>query len=287
MDGKVLDKIGSYFFGIGGIGDALILLSTFMSQDYDKNASVIFWANDATTMREFFGQFQHLGFLSRAIIFQGWQKQDFKLLTTHPNFRGKGHIPDELDYVKEWSTNSEQYLKTIHKKEFGNLLKKIFPASPSQHIVGIGVQGSNQDSWKRKSLNEKEFHELIDTVLRNPNDTIRLFGSGKNRIDLPIEESDRIQDLRGNGFSFTEINECYKFISTDTWYKTYTGFIDTPTLVIRSEYLRMPQEVFRQDTDPADAIFLNKEFWGQSYATMNEFNEAAHYFLLQLSLTFR
>src|SRR3954469_5918503 len=113
-----LDKLGNFYFGIGGVGDFLLLMS--VCYDNESEFSILFWANDSKFIQNIANLFPKI---KHKVIFQGWQPNpldQYKKIIAHPNFKGKAHIPEELAYVEQWINNPNKYLSEI-KKPFAYL----------------------------------------------------------------------------------------------------------------------------------------------------------------------
>lgn len=259
-----LDKLAAFYFGIGGFGDLLFLLSTF----YDRNpeSSIIFWANNKSFIEEAVTLFPSL---NKKIVFQGWPhdfKKQFDEIVAHRNFKGKAHIPDDLKYVEEWEKKPEKYRKNVHIP-FKFLQQKF--SSPFKKLdVGVAFQGSQTEFWKRKHLNEEEFHFALKYLraIRDPfNYAIYVFGSLRDKIEFPLnaeEENDNCVDYRDKSLEeqMKKLGECSELYSTDTWHKTFMMLIGKPSIVIKNRYEKGNQDLklrFNSNVDPGDRIFLH------------------------------
>lgn len=277
-----LNKITKpFYFGSGGIGDALLLLSTFFDENKEQNEGVIFWANEIEPVKKFFNEFSKTSQrfpngLEFIAVMQGFgyhPQEEFQQIINHPLYRGKGHIPDNLDFVNEWANNADKYVSLFKKPftalyQFGKpVLGGPFEFDEPQY-VGIMPLGSQQDRWKNKSISTEETIRLINKHSGFVNH-VKLFGSESDKQRMPIESlkvnhPDKLFDCRGLSFAdvFGELLSCWKVISTDTWVKSFSALVDIKTEVIESEYLVDVKSVFPTvGYDPADNIFLPKDWF--------------------------
>lgn len=285
MSVSYLDKLETGFrFGIGGLGDILLLLSSFYDDESEKYSSIVFWANDKVSAKKFFDCFSSCqkckkkNGLDKIIIFEQWQPnphQVFKEIVSHKNFKGKAHIPDELKFVEEWTLHADKYLSTINKP-FKDLTTRWKIPDDNQLYIGLMPFGSHTETWKQRTLSKEQIEQSIKSLLaKYPDAKIKLFGSEFDKQRFALEGSDRVMDLRGREFSnvFTDINSLQHLYSVDTWVKTFAGLAGIPTTIIKSRYLQTPKQKMGVDKDPSDNIFLDKKFWGFDFITVDELTE--------------
>ena len=261
-----LDKLDDgFYFGSGGLGDLLLLLSTFYD-DIEKT-NLIFWANDKNFIEETLTLFPKI---DKKVIFDKWPhnfREQFQEITQHKGFKGKGHIPDNLDYRNEWLNNSDKYLNSI-KIPFKHLQSFKYDFIKDCRFIGLSPFGSKVDSWKKKHLNQQEFYKVLDSLLIETDTKIVLLGSSKDKEENPLDNihtlTRRVLDVRGQRLQdvFCWLNFIDELISTDTWQKTFTGLINIPTIVIKNRYSFKDDLIqrFGVDEDPGDKIFLNKKW---------------------------
>ncbi len=264
---KFLDKFDDGFTVFkGGIGDLLFNLSEVYSIQKNLNINIIGWADNAKSINNFLKPFKQYG-IKQSIIFEGNQNVDqFLNITKNKNFKYKCHVPDYLNY-SWWIHDYQKYKKNI--PEYWNEIYDWFkPINKlNKNVIGIGVFGSRKESHKIKHLNTEEFNNLLKKIIEENNyDEIKIFGTINDKNDFPINvQSDKIIDLRGkfdNEFEnvFKELNSCNNFISSDTWYKTWTNFINNiKTIVIKNRYIGNVKDIFGVSDDPGNNIFL-KDF---------------------------
>ena len=287
-----LDKFNEpFYFGIGGIGDCLLLLSSFYeSIPIDEKVNLIFWANDKHAIEAFLLAFDLDRKLNYKIVFQGWQpKSQFEQIVSHPLFRGKAHIPDNLEYVKEWSQNWQKYRALIPEK-FEFLKRHTFNIQPNFKMIGVCGWGSRADDWKRKELKKDEFNGLVKAILnQNENNQVVIFGSQKDLDDKEdkqlLEWSKKLEpwkiiDLRGRSFNdmFGYLGLLSLVYSTDTWFKYWTLWCGIPTALI-TRFSENPSGNRGKNfipltvDDPADNIFIKDWPWLNYKFILDDQNE--------------
>ncbi len=273
----ILDKLKNGFvFGSGGIGDALLLLSHLFfkvnTKSFNKVNNIVFWADKQESVLELFDIFKQetkYGKLGKTLVFQGWQgnnpKEEFDKIVSHPNFKGKCHIPDSMNYIGEWTNNYQKYHNEFNKAfpEMREWIGNMCITTELRNRIGIGVFGSRKESFKVKHLNTKQFNNLVLSSLGDSNiNEVYVFGSEQDKKDFPIIiQDDRIRDCRGALMlnSMQTISIMNSFISTDTWYKTYTHFLGIQTEVYKSKYDDSFENIFGSGItkDPGNNIFLD------------------------------
>ena len=249
MDLKFLDKLGKYYTSCGGIGDLLICLSTFK-----QKSSIIFWAgNNAAFANQFLEQFPQL--IDKKVVFSGTpivEPELFKAICSHENCLGTGHIPVDLNFVKNWYENPDYYLSEIQKPFLA--LKKF--GSVDEKAIGLSVFASQSESWKERNLNKEQTERIIGYIKnRWPGRKVCLSGSKDDRTDADLTG---VTDHRGVELNelFQRLNGLECMVSVDTWFKTWTGLCEIPTCTIKNRYVRTPMQMMGVEIDPSDNIFL-------------------------------
>lgn len=283
----VLDSLTEgYYFGVGGFGDALMLLSTFY--DNHPGSSLVFWASTThwKSVYDFLRMFPNLHRIIVTLLPED-RLTFYRRLIFHKNFRGKGHLADNLDYILEWGVSAEKYRQNIPLR--WPTLRKLWPGN-SDHMgnyVGVACWGAGTTDilGKNRRLTQPEFESLLRALLnKHPDKIIRVFGSAKDRVDFPIPLSlfkigfnlpiglgvQRIEDCRGISWPalFTALNELSEMISVDTWFIQWTRFVNIPTTVIKTRYQYPLRAIIGVPFDPSDKIFI--EGWGFAVMSLSE-----------------
>lgn len=274
----VLDELTEgFYFGVGGMGDALFLLSSF----YDKHpgSSLLFWSASPNwrVLQSFLNQFPGLG---KVIVIprpSGGSSilENYHRIIEHSNFRGKAQLADRLDYMREWGLRGKDYRKEI--PQTWDTLRQLWPAREEQkaaRFIGLGPWGSTENvRGKNRRLSLTEFYRLVQVTGERTQQPLRIFGSlgDKREFPLPLITTTLVEDCRGYSWKevFTCMNECVQFITVDTWFMHWVRFANIPTTVIRTRYAADPKKIFGGlPYDPSDKVFL--EDWGFNIRELSE-----------------
>src|ERR1035437_2057584 len=98
------NKIGlPFLFGVGGIGDALLLMSDGKYDD-NEELGLVFWANKPEQIKELIQLFSHIkrSVISSNYIYHLLSQQYYTQIITDSKCISTGHIPKNLRYVEEW-----------------------------------------------------------------------------------------------------------------------------------------------------------------------------------------
>ena len=254
-----------FYFAVGGLGDAILLLSSFYPEDPHQN--VLFWqaASPRLLLHEFFECFSELNSFKVVSAPRDFhiRAEVFGEIATHPKFKGAAHTPILLDYIREWGRRPMKYRCRLPRR--WNELRVMFPAVKTEkNYVGLGCWGSNVNvQHKLRRLSAEEFVALTKKVITQQGIPV-IFGSAKDREDfvLPEELQKGVMDLRGCPLqeAFRWLNTCRKLISVDTWYLQWARLVGTSTTVIQTRYDAPLESIFGMPFDPSDKIFI--EDWG-------------------------
>lgn len=149
-----IDVLEKFRIGNGGIGDALIFLSTFY--DEIEEANIIFLANDPVLMEELFSLFPKIK--KKLILQNNWDY--LREFYNHPNCIGTGILPKNLDYSK-WK--DVDIFKEYGVKEFPEFIKMFTPRKVvlSQKQLFVQSQGSAvEGEGKKRQLQEKALKQV-------------------------------------------------------------------------------------------------------------------------------
>ncbi|MEO6305148.1 MAG: hypothetical protein ABIP51_18460, partial [Bacteroidia bacterium] len=109
---NALDKFSDYGFYIsqGGLGDMLLTLSSVCKNQNNFQTNIVSFADDELTMRLFLNSLKEKLEIKKTLIFRGGETIDqYNIIVNHPNFRGKAHLADNLDFYNEWDKNPKKY----------------------------------------------------------------------------------------------------------------------------------------------------------------------------------
>jgi hypothetical protein len=264
---NVIEK--PYYFGIGGIGDFLLLMSTF----YDNvqsgvNTDVIFVANNVNQINRIahlfplinkFWLYPRKAFDTSEIM---WNE-----ITKSGSCLGTGVTPQKFDYIRDWikcgETNVFDYYGVKKNPAWA---RRIGFTSDSVVIQPFGGDG---DATKKKEIS---FDCLIKEmrVAESLDHSIVLIGSKEDTMVYPQLDMQRwnkygvrwVVDFKQ---TFDEIIRCKYYVGTDSWGKTLSGLSGVSTKIYPNEYDKPLEDMFGHPVDPSDYVFLTN--WGFEYAS--------------------
>ncbi len=250
-----------FYFGIGGIGDFLLLMATFYD-DIQPNTDVIFVANNVNAIRSVSDQFP---LVNKFWLYpnQAFLKtpEMWRLITRNNLCKGTGVTPCEFRYVEDWiecgKTNVFDYYGVKRNPEWAKSLGE-------KNHVCVQPCGGADDKTKIKVISYQEL-SYIFVNHRDEGTMVYLIGSEKDRQNC-YPDSDWIIDFAD---CFREIRSCKEFYSCDTWGKTLAGLAGKKTTIFPNQYLQPIQSIFNHPVDPSDYVFLKD--WGFKYADGRSF----------------
>jgi hypothetical protein len=260
------------YAGVGGLGDALLALSTAFG---DPKASMIFSCNAGVreVVRQLFETFDMETLLVHNFNGNIEGMLAWSAVLDHPNFKGCGHIPRDLNYG-DWSNNAKFYLdKTVKRMPLVKKLGKLVNPRDTKKVIGLSPRGSDHtSSWKQRYLNRDEYNLLVKKLL-SQNATVIVFGSEEDMNYYGVYQDNNVIFMNSNfavshpaprysismRHMLTAINGCDLIISVDTWLKTYAALAEIPCKVIMNRYFGKSS---LEHQDPSDNIFLDPLVWG-------------------------
>ena len=231
-----VDNIGKFYLGNGGIGDTLILLSTFYDEIEDAN--VIFLANAPQTIIELLDEFPKI---KRKLVIQN----DFSLLNefyNHPNCIGTGILPKNLDYNNWYEVD---IFKEFGVKEFPEFLS-LFPpkrVDPNKKQMFVQLQGSIVEGEGKKRIMTENTLKEIQKIREQGN--FEYVGCSEDQYTVrSLAES--ISLIRGSDVVF----------SVDSFAKTVSAMSRIKTIVYNSVYSQEYLASFKDNIDYGHYVFL-------------------------------
>lgn len=231
-----IDTIGKFYLGNGGIGDALILLSTF----YDEvdEANVVFLANAPQSVKELLDQFPKI---KTNLVIQN-NFSCLKELYNHPNCIGTGILPKNLDYNTWYRVD---IFKEYGVKEFPEFMS-LFPpkrVDPAKKQMFVQFKGSNvEGGGKQRIMTENTLRE-IQKICEHGNYEFVDCSEDQNRI-RPLAES--ISLIRGSDL----------VLSVDSFAKTVSAMSRIKTIVYDNVYRQEYLSSFKDNIDYGHYVFL-------------------------------
>lgn len=271
-----------YYFGIGGIGDFLLLMSTFYDDIEDGEVDVVFVANNIKPLQQLVskpkdGEYPARDYFPKVNRFWFFPRKMFPYdpllwdhLTNNEKLRGTGVTPRTFAYVQDWNECGKTDVFNYYgvKRELGAIRR--WPPGGRNIPTVIQPFGGADDPTKVKQLSKVLLHQLVDVNLAKV--PVSFIGSP---ADMDEMRDMNFHDRYGNPHAkiryVTDIKEainqirlCNRFIGADSWGKTaaaLSGLKPSFIEVFRNKYInKTPQEMFGQDTDPGDFVFLHN--WG-------------------------
>lgn len=262
-----LDK--PFYFGIGGIGDFLLLMATCydsFDEHTDHDTDVVFVCNNIKAMRKFTA----LPLFNRVSKFWLYPRQAFyptpqiwDQIKNNPLCLGTGVTPKRFDYIGDWIECGKS---SVFEYYGVDKTPRWASRKPETNLVVIQPFGGADDQTKIKAI---PYEELI-TEIKNYTNTgfnIKLLGSESDVHRYPgIHDYDWVIGFED---SVNTILKCNRFIGSDSWGKTLSGLGGIPTKIYPNQYPRPIEEIFNHPVDPSDYVFLKD--WGFTYANGRSF----------------
>lgn len=224
-----VDIVGKFHLGNGGIGDALIFLSTFY--DDVEEANVIFLANEPSSIKELFSYFPKL---KKKLILQN----DFRLLGElyhHPNCIGTGIIPKNLDYSTWYKVD---IFKEYGVKEFPKFMN-LFPAIRiNEPQLFIQQEGSKIEGGEKKRIITKKTWDEIFEIAKT--------GGFKKNVFPTSNLYETICLIRGSDL----------LIGVDSFAKTVSAMSRIKTIVYDNVYEPSYLAKFKDGVDYGHYVFI-------------------------------
>lgn len=270
MFNNIGNKLNSKFlFGIGGLGDLLLLLST---KYYDElyEIGLVFWANNPNQLtniiNECFPKIKNK-LITKNYLNTNYAREYYNQIISDKNFLSKAHIPDNLNYIDEWSKVNNVFDK-YNIQRYPDWINN-WKENKQENIIICPTGGSSDKNWKLKYIKENKLLEIIEQAENEKyNDKIIILSTIKEiqeyynkafigkllelgcsfALDLPYKDI------------FKLVSNSWRVYSVDSWIKTLSLLSGIDTVLIKSIYLKSPKEIFNLDVDPADNIFISKEW---------------------------
>ena len=258
---------GNIYVVFGGVGDLVLVLAECYK---DASAKLIFFAN--MNSRDFGEQILKF-FKTNYIILPNLMgtaaaPQIVQQFRDTGRLKNSAHLADNLDF-NDWGRDTYKYKKRITL--FADWKRDIGIAPNIKKVMIICPSGSFKDPSRQRYLLHDEYLALVHTNIRNGY-MVYTTGSDKDFSYYPFINntnhawllSNKIIDFKKNVTNHSIekflkiINSAEEVISMDTWLKTYSCLINTPTKVIMN---RRHGEYLNLFSDPSDYIFLNKDLW--------------------------
>lgn len=255
-----------FLFGIGGIGDFLLLMSDG-TYDTHNELGLIFWANNPTTIKELVKLFPKI---QKSIVLPNYLESTidnshlyFSQIINDEKFLSKAHIPEHLQYVSEWNNcNVFDKYKIQKRPDWVNDWTVNGLCDGETYSVFAPTGGSSDTGWKHKFIKRELLLKLIDEdkhpikyIISTDKEMDGFYGNRFVRDEL-LTRNVRLIYNESLDKLFGIICKASVVYSVDTWVKTLSLFTETPTILIESFYENSPFERIGLNKDPGDFIFI-------------------------------
>lgn len=263
-----------YYFGIGGIGDFLLLMASFYDKIEQDEVDVVFVANNMAPLRaltadpapidriqlKYFSKIGKFWFFPRNAF--PLDPKLWELLQKDPRCRGTGVTPANFNYIGDWNACGKTNVFNYYGLERLPIWARSWPTSALSARVTYQPYGGADDPTKVKRISDEELVRLITDEFPAANTTI--IGSKKEidqlqKLDFGLEEVEFVTDIK---LAVSRIRTSSGFIGTDSWGKTMAALAGVNHVIVyKNRYINAtPQQMFGQDVDPGDYVFLHD--WG-------------------------
>jgi glycosyltransferase involved in cell wall biosynthesis len=246
-----LDGIGPFYAHVGGAGDALLLLATFL--DRDPEAQVVSLPNSLPAAKAVFEAFPSL---KRVVLLPPSANPQTHLVVRWifcrlPNCLGAGATPD-VDHDDVWTTDLDIF------EQYGVVRRpdwiRQFRTRPDPAQVALAPKGSLSGMLgsKRNVIPPEIWRPLLQFVMQQGFRPV-ILGTPDEREEYVCPEA--CTDRRSYSFrsQMEVIANSALFVGADSWGKTFSALAGKPTLVF--EPIRGPDWKGRKDA--SDFVFLH------------------------------
>lgn len=274
---NISDKLQiPFLFGIGGIGDFLLLMSDGNYDDnIEENLGLVFWANNPSVIKDLTKLFPKI---KKTIITHNYLNgevrkahQYFDEILAEKLFLTKAHIPNHLDYIYEWYGCNVFKKYGIRRHPFWvidwTILNRLELENLTNYSVYSPTGGSSDTDWKKKHIKKELFLKLLDEdkntlkfIISTQKEMDNIYGHDFVQLELMRRDGVKLYLDRNFEILFSLIGKAQKVYSVDSWIKTFSAFANKSTILIESFYEYSPFIRMGLDHDPGDDIFI--EGWG-------------------------
>lgn len=255
-----------YFFGIGGIGDFLLLMSEMYDLCEQDQYDVVFVCNNMNTIRriaKLFDRVERFWLFPRSafILDKGiWDKIE-------KSAKGTGVTPYQFRYVDDWikcgKSNVFEYYGINLRPDWAT---RITDKQLTRPCVVIQPFGGDNDLTKKKEIPYKDLCDEIEKFELNGWDIVLIGSEEDTKKHGLLSEYKWVVDFKDSYYTILKAN---KFIGTDSWGKTLAGLAGISTKIYSNKYDYPLENMFGHSIDPSDYVFLKD--WGFDYADGRNF----------------
>jgi hypothetical protein len=230
------NRIGKFYLGAGGIGDCLLLLSTFY--DNVEEANVIFLANSPELIKELLDFFPKIK--SRLVIKNNYNQ--LLQLYYDKNCIGTGILPKSLSYSAWYKVDIFKEYRVIKYPKWVELFDIFRISTNGKKQVTIQIAGSNiEGEGKQRILTQERLNE-INSEFSDCNIVYLNDANGKPAFDLKTA----FRLIRGSDI----------VVSTDSFAKTFSTLCGIKTIVYDNIYSKEYLSNFKDNIDYGHYIFI-------------------------------
>lgn len=234
----------NFYLGIGGIGDYLLFLSTFYHK-IQKEDKIIFFANS----KEIGEAIHELKFVeNQHLIFSSFSQDTWFRLSQSDKCLGTGITPRHLDFKEWYKVNPFEKYGVNQNPEFINKINEV-----EGNYVTIQLTGgsSKEESLGKIKRISKDNIDRLKEELKN--EKVYIIGT-RDEQKIPDEWFD--YSHKNILFQAGLIKSSKKFIGVDSWCKTWACMCKVPTEVYSTLYVNNYLDVFEDNKDYGDYVFL-------------------------------
>ena len=252
-----------FYFGIGGIGDFLLLMASVKHNSFD----VLFVANSTKPIQALadtgiFPGLRRLWLFPKTLFtanFDTWLS-----IVNHPMHLGHGVTPHGFNYIADWNECGKSTVFDYYGVNKSPGWLHITTPRTKYAFTVIQPFGGADDPTKVKQMSRRLLEQLVCveyahspiTFIGSPTelDTIK-----KMHLEVMTYPPTYVSDMTA---TVNAIQTCEHFIGVDSWGKTFAGLDGVPNITVyKNKYINgTPRQLFGQDIDPSDFVFLDN--WG-------------------------
>jgi hypothetical protein len=218
----LLEKMGTFYTGLGGLGDYLIFLSTFYDKISEKT-NVIWFADDKNLIT----QFPVFNKIKNTLVFS--DKMLFLEYSNHRLCVGTGITPPKLNY-NEWKDIN--IFEKYGVVEFPSFVNEIETIKEEDNQVGVMLSGKSIPG-KRKIITEETMKHI---VTETKGKKVFIFGKETDIPEYTPKEWERKTVKMSLKEQLQWIKGMETFYSVDSWCKTWSAMCGIKTIVYDNVY---------------------------------------------------
>ena len=263
---EVVDK--PFYFGCGGLGDFLLLMSTFYDKIKKDEVDVLFVANSLRSIKEISKQFSKIKrwwFFPRgnfSYIPSTWDN-----IYGNPLCKGTGITPKDFKFIEDWQACGKSTVFNYYDVNRSMEFTKCYNDEcepPLRPILTLHPYGGSEDPTNIRRLSNTLIRELVNETYKDWG--IYIIGSPQDlkqlKKILKRSDQDRLEFISDFEQCMSAVTNSKKHICVNTWTKTWAALSRHKDITIyRSKYVNASKiQMFGEDKNPSDFCFIDG--WG-------------------------